>query len=62
MADLAANLTADDITAHLYTVGRPDPDPVIRTSGEQRLSNLRTKESMICAPIPWCRTGIGVDT
>ena len=25
MADLAANLTADDITAHLYTAGRPTP-------------------------------------
>jgi short-chain Z-isoprenyl diphosphate synthase len=40
MADLAANLTADDLTAHMYTVGRPDPDLVIRTSGEQRLSNF----------------------
>lgn len=40
MADLAAGLTADDITAHLYTAGRPDPDLVIRTSGEQRMSNF----------------------
>ncbi len=40
MADLAERLTADDITAHLYTVGRPDPDLVIRTSGEQRMSNF----------------------
>jgi short-chain Z-isoprenyl diphosphate synthase len=40
MADLAANLTAEDLTAHMYTIGRPDPDLVIRTSGEQRLSNF----------------------
>jgi short-chain Z-isoprenyl diphosphate synthase len=40
MADVAANLTADDITGHLYTVGGTDPDLVIRTSGEQRLSNF----------------------
>jgi short-chain Z-isoprenyl diphosphate synthase len=40
MADVAANLTADNITAHLYTVGRPGPDLVIRTSDEQRLSNF----------------------
>ncbi|HEX3492041.1 MAG TPA: polyprenyl diphosphate synthase, partial [Streptosporangiaceae bacterium] len=34
MTDVAASLTAGDITAHLYTAGRPDPDLVIRTSGE----------------------------
>ncbi|MGD3112497.1 polyprenyl diphosphate synthase [Streptomyces sp. YGL11-2] len=40
LAEVAASLTADDITRHLYTAGRPDPDLVIRTSGEQRMSNF----------------------
>jgi undecaprenyl diphosphate synthase len=40
----AGNLKADDITEemisdHLYTAGIPDPDMIIRTSGEMRLSN-----------------------
>ncbi|GAA1961548.1 polyprenyl diphosphate synthase [Kitasatospora viridis] len=39
-ADLAAQLSAEDIARHLYTAGRPDPDLVIRTSGEQRMSNF----------------------
>ena len=38
LRDVAESLSMDDIAAHLYTAGRPDPDLVIRTSGEQRMS------------------------
>jgi short-chain Z-isoprenyl diphosphate synthase len=37
---VAETLTAEDIARHLYTAGQPDPDLVIRTSGEQRMSNF----------------------
>lgn len=38
--DVAATLSVDDITEHLYTRGQPDPELIIRTSGEQRLSGF----------------------
>ena len=37
---IAADLTVEDIAEHLYTKGQPDPDLVIRTSGEQRLGGF----------------------
>ena len=33
-------LTEEDFSAHLYTRGLPDPDLIIRTSGEYRVSNF----------------------
>lgn len=33
-------VTEDDITSHLYTGGLPEPDLLIRTSGEMRISNF----------------------
>jgi short-chain Z-isoprenyl diphosphate synthase len=40
LEELAETVTPEDIARHLYTAGQPDPDLVIRTSGELRLSNF----------------------
>ncbi|MBE2180529.1 MAG: di-trans,poly-cis-decaprenylcistransferase [Chthoniobacterales bacterium] len=33
-------ITEDTVSSHLYTAGEPDPDLLIRTSGEMRISNF----------------------
>jgi undecaprenyl diphosphate synthase len=33
-------ITDDTVATHLYTAGQPDPDLIIRTSGEMRVSNF----------------------
>lgn len=38
--ELAAMIDVESIAQHLYTRGQPDPDLVIRTSGEQRLGGF----------------------
>lgn len=40
LEELAQTITVEDIADHLYTKGQPDPDLVIRTSGEQRLGGF----------------------
>jgi short-chain Z-isoprenyl diphosphate synthase len=40
LEDLAGVIDVEHIAEHLYTKGQPDPDLVIRTSGEQRISGF----------------------
>ena len=39
-AEIANAISVEEIGRHLYTAGLPDPDLVIRTSGEQRLGGF----------------------
>ena len=40
IAEIAESIDVDNIAEHLYTKGQPDPELLIRTSGEQRLSGF----------------------
>ena len=46
--ELAEILDVEHIADHLYTRGQPDPDLVIRTSGEQRLGGFLLWQSAHC--------------
>ena len=52
-----SDLTEELISAHLYNSDVPDPDVIIRTSGEQRLSNFLLWQSayseLVFTPILW---------
>lgn len=47
VAQAKEKLTAEDISKYLYTAGQPDPELLIRTSGEQRLGGFLLWQSAL---------------
>ena len=51
------DVTEESLAESLYTAGQPDPDLLIRTSGEQRLSNYLLYQcaysELYFTPVPW---------
>jgi len=56
-ADAVSEVTREAIARHLYTAGSPDPDLIIRTSGEIRLSGFLLWQSAYSefyfCDVPW---------
>ncbi|MDD2331325.1 MAG: isoprenyl transferase [Candidatus Cloacimonetes bacterium] len=54
---LIQNLSPEKFSDYLYTTGLPDPDLIIRTSGESRLSNFMMWQAayaeIIISPVLW---------
>ncbi len=49
------DITVERLSAHLDTAGIPDPDLIVRTSGEQRLSNFLMWQAAY-ADLSFCRS------
>lgn len=44
--EISSRITEEMISDELFTAGQPDPDLIVRTSGEMRLSNFLTWQSV----------------
>jgi undecaprenyl diphosphate synthase len=58
----SADITEETISSHLYTSGMPDPDLLIRTAGEMRISNYLLWQisyaELFVSPVLWPDFGI----